>query len=412
MPRKKPALSLSTLLTYPDTMLSEDALLIKNYFIKLIRCMPNNVYWLDKNCVTLGCNDNVLKLVGLDKLEDFVGITYQKMAEIAQWESELAQSFYKDDMEVIKTGLPKLNVEEAPLYDHDGNLLYYLSNRFPLFDDEHNIVGVVGTSVDITSHKEAESLRLQNAVNEEKMETMRLMAASMAHEIRTPLATLNAQSGIIEMMLPTILEAYHHALAAGQVTNPLKPAYLDFLTHLPEELNKTTASANTFIDMLLAKVNFEHLKEENRPLITLNSQTAMENALSLYPLDEVSSAMLECNEQNSFAFKGDETLFRHVLFNLLKNAIFFVRSKREGGKIQVWFEQQDTQNIFHFKDTGIGIKAEILPHIFNSFYTKRHHGTGVGLAFCKMIVESFGGTISCESVEGEYTHFMLTFPKI
>lgn len=58
---------------------------VHDYYQKIISCMPNNVYWLDKNCVTQGCNANVLKFVGLKNPEEFIGITYNQMEKIAGW---------------------------------------------------------------------------------------------------------------------------------------------------------------------------------------------------------------------------------------------------------------------------------------------------------------------------------------
>lgn len=72
----------------------------------------------------------------------------------------------------------------------------------------------------------------------------------------------------------------------------------------------------------------------------------------------------------------------------------------------------DKYNSLYFKDTSTGIAPEVLPHIFESFYSKTARGTGVGLAFCKSTMREFGGDIVCESVEGEFTTFVLTFPVV
>ena len=126
------------------------------YFQNIIDAMPNNVYWLNRECVTMGCNRNVLRLVGLKRLEQFVGITYEEMGRLAGWTESQALSFKEDDMEVMAQGRAKYNVEEPPLYDDKGHPIHYMSSRVPLFDEENNVVGVVGISVDITHRKELE----------------------------------------------------------------------------------------------------------------------------------------------------------------------------------------------------------------------------------------------------------------
>ena len=57
---------------------------IRQYFQKIIDAMPNNVYWLDRDCITMGCNRNTLNLIGLERLEDFIGITYEQMGEYVE----------------------------------------------------------------------------------------------------------------------------------------------------------------------------------------------------------------------------------------------------------------------------------------------------------------------------------------
>ena len=365
--------------------------------------VPCPIFWKSLDGTFLGCNQAFLKLLNIQSYNDLIG---RKDPDLP-WR-ERTEQYIKDDQHVISTGETLNVVEDIPI---EGNrTIISQTTKSPLIQDG-KIIGVLGIALDITAQKEAEKLRLKEIVNKEKMETMRLMAATMAHEIRTPLATISAQSGVLKRWLPTLLSAYQYALEMKHVT-PLSSTQLEALGSLPEELNKTTVSANNFIDMLLAKVNFEGMQHDHKSFKKISMQDAIIDALKIYPLDQLATDMIHCDYLNNFEFNGDETLFRHIIFNLLKNAIFFVRSKPNGGKIYIWCEQQAHQNILHFKDTGIGIKPSILPHIFNSFYTRSHQGTGVGLAFCKMTMASFGGNIRCESLEGQYTHFMLEFPKL
>lgn len=100
----------------------------------------------------------------------------------------------------------------------------------------------------------------------------------------------------------------------------------------------------------------------------------------------------------------------HVLFNLLKNAIYFIR-KAGKGQIYIWIESTTQENTIHFKDTGMGIRPENISKIFEPFFTAdTNKGTGVGLAFCHMTMQALGGGIRCESQWHEYTEFILTFP--
>lgn len=108
---------------------------------------------------------------------------------------------------------------------------------------------------------------------------------------------------------------------------------------------------------------------------------------------------------------------QQVLMNLIINARQAMLS--HGGKLSVnAIQTGDSVNI-EVADTGDGIKPEHLEHIFDSFFTTKkndketykHSGTGLGLAFCKKIIESHNGTISVESEPGRGTKFIIVLPK-
>ena len=71
----------------------------------------------------------------------------------------------------------------------------------------------------------------------------------------------------------------------------------------------------------------------------------------------------------------------------------------------------DEGNRLIISDTGHGIPEHVLPHVFDPFYTtKSTRGTGMGLAFCRRVITSFGGTIHCRSREGAFTMMAMEFP--
>ena len=82
------------------------------------------------------------------------------------------------------------------------------------------------------------------------------------------------------------------------------------------------------------------------------------------------------------------------------------------GKITIWLESDSKKNKLHFKDNGSGISPKIIRFIFNRFFSKTTHGTGIGLTFCKLVMQEFGGNITCYSEEGKFTQFILDFPHI
>lgn len=105
--------------------------------------------------------------------------------------------------------------------------------------------------------------------------------------------------------------------------------------------------------------------------------------------------------------------FDKVLYNLLSNAMKFTAS---GGKIIVSLEQAGDYSLLQVKDTGIGIRTDQIPHLFERFRqaegsaNRSYEGSGLGLALAKELVELHGGTIAVESNYGEGSAFMVWLP--
>ncbi len=144
----------------------------------------------------------------------------------------------------------------------------------------------------------------------------------------------------------------------------------------------------------------------------VSASQCIQNAIKEFVLPDNMVNKLIFKKDNDFKFMGNSTLIMHVIMNLIKNAIFYIL-KAGKGEIIIWLERHDKHNEIHFKDTGTGISPQVLPHIFDSFFTTESStGTGVGLAFSKMVMQSHQGKIECLSEEGEYTEFILSFPKL
>ncbi len=112
-------------------------------------------------------------------------------------------------------------------------------------------------------------------------------------------------------------------------------------------------------------------------------------------------------------FRGSELLVVHILFNLFKNALRYIARARKG-EIFIHLEASPSGGKLIFRDTGSGIPPEVLPHIFTRFNSSSVFdvlGSGIGLAFCQDAMRAIGGSIKCSSVEGQYTEFVLTFPR-
>lgn len=110
---------------------------------------------------------------------------------------------------------------------------------------------------------------------------------------------------------------------------------------------------------------------------------------------------------------GNKDMTRHVLANLIKNSLRAIK-EADKGDISISLEKGRDYNKLIFRDTALGISKEFLEQLFEQFHTKTSadRGTGLGLAFCKMVMNGYGGDITCNAALGKYTEFVLTFPKI
>jgi two-component system phosphate regulon sensor histidine kinase PhoR len=111
------------------------------------------------------------------------------------------------------------------------------------------------------------------------------------------------------------------------------------------------------------------------------------------------------------AIVGDQERLCQVLANLIHNAIKFTPG---GGRVEVGVEEQPDSVLLRVTDTGTGISAEDLPHVFERFYkadkSRSTEGAGLGLAIAKHIVQAHGRRIWAESVEGRGSTFSFTLP--
>ena len=112
---------------------------------------PGVVFWKDHHSVYLGCNRNFSNGAGLEDPSEIIGKTDYELP----WEKNEAEAYRADDQEVMKSGVPKLHIIETQLQS-EGNIVWFDTNKIPLFNQNHNIIGILGVSNDITQLKEVE----------------------------------------------------------------------------------------------------------------------------------------------------------------------------------------------------------------------------------------------------------------
>jgi signal transduction histidine kinase len=288
-------------------------------------------------------------------------------------------------------------------YDSETNVLMVISN----------ITFVITTSLLF--------IRKKDFSHQEKLRTMKMLAGSIAHELRTPLSAMMMGGRALGKILPAYQEAYTKAKSAHLLEQTVSSDQETYLASLPQNIQTVSQNAHTMITMLLTNLN-EGMAGQK--LERCSIAFCIEEALTAYPFSSDERRLVHWqgnqsshnNTQVDFSFLGHKELMKHVLFNLFKNALYAIASTGKGEIFIIIEPRGNTRgkrvNQLIFKDTGPGIPPENLRHIFDRFYTKKEHGTGIGLAFCQSVIQSFGGEITCTSRPGDYTTFTISFPAL
>lgn len=372
----------------------------KSYYENIIAKMPGHVYWLDKNNVYLGCNDLQATHVGLKSRNEIIGKTNYDLFPRSQ-----AAVLNRVNTLVMKTG-QTYEIEEFAIMNNIPGI--YLSQKAPLKNDEGKTIGILGISFDITAKKETETLKTKHAIAEEKAHVMKMLAGSIAHELRTPLASINLYAQNLELVLPQLLQVY--SIKENDVTEKKMTAkQLLSIKKIPGIIRRTVEGCAQIINMLL--MNIREAKLNRSDFVKHSIKTDVNAAISEYVFEKNQRELIHFNPQHAFHYSGVPLLMKHILYNLIRNALYYIKVAGKG-EIYISFLQGTDENQLIFKDTGKGIPEKYIDSIFDRFVTHRHGGTGLGLAFCKMVMLAIEGDISVRSKSGKYTEFILHFPKL
>lgn len=252
----------------------------------------------------------------------------------------------------------------------------------------------------------------QGVIERQRTAGMSAAAGIIAHELRTPLASITlAAQGMINSQ-SALLDAYQQAHDAGLPVTRIRPVNLTRLTEVSSRIQAETARANFVIDLLLTNLRTRRFDSDSSSEQSIHRTVT--SALRHYPYrNEAEQNMVKWKGGLDFTFKGTQILVEHVLFNLIKNAIHFTEQV-DGAEIHLWTASNEHGQCLHVYDSGEGIPSQDLPHVFDQFYSslRSGKGTGLGLYFSKQVMEGLGGSIRCRSQHGKMTEFILCFPRV
>jgi len=311
---------------------------------------------------------------------------------------------------VLRLGRAATLSNHTALLARDGAEWPIADSAAPIVDNQGNVIGVVLVFREISEAKRTEErnrtaaaererlLQSERASRSEAEKANRVkddFVAMVSHELRTP---LNAILGWIELL-------------KRDSSNP------DNLAHGLEVIARNTRLQSQLIVDLLdvsrivsGKLHLELDRVDLGPLVQSSVDT-------LQPAADGKGVKLVVRiEPGQTLTLGDPSRLQQVVWNLVSNAIKFTP---EGGTVTIAMERTGDNAQVSVTDTGMGIRPEIMPEIFERFRqgagmtTRRHGGLGLGLSITKHLTELHGGSIRAQSAgEGQGATFTVELPMI
>ncbi len=234
---------------------------------------------------------------------------------------------------------------------------------------------------------------------ERKLRATQALAGSIAHEMRTPLVQLKHNLLGMSQALPSPTTT-----AQAQT---LGPRDVNSLYRFLAQSEIAVKRGLQVIEMTLDEVSAKPL--DTAGFAYLSAAEATGKAVQEYGYEtEEARGRVSLEIKEDFTFRGDETAYLFVVFNLLKNALYYLPFYPQA-RVTITVDRHEVR----VHDNGPGIAPDVLARLFEPFRSVgKTGGTGLGLAYCQRVMRAFGGDVSCESVLGEYTRFTMSFPPI
>ncbi len=341
----------------------------------ILENINNGVILIDTEGKIIQVNSAFCKITGYKKKE----LLDKKYEDIFQYNDEkeyplyiLKNPSFKGDKEkVIKV---KRNEKKVVLYHYS-----ILKNA------KKDVIGVIETITDLTKIKEMEKTLIQN----QTLSALGQMAATVAHEIRNPLAAIGGFASLLDKSLDDSM-TYQKGLISK-------------ITRAINDLNKIVSNLLLYtrsISLSLKDVNLIDFLNEIKDF----SQIIVENKEK----DIKIILKFSKNIKEKHMVTIDPEKIQQVLLNLIQNAIDAIETK---GKIEISVNRNKYHIIIKIKDSAGRIDPENIEKIFTPFFTTKEHGTGLGLAISKKIIELHGGEIKVQVKPSVYTEFIITLPQ-
>jgi PAS domain S-box-containing protein len=361
----------------------------RQLFSTVMDSLPDNIWFKDRDSRFVAANRAMLSWTGFKNQSEIIGKTDQDI-----FTGEHANAALADEQRIIATGQPIVGVEEKETWP-DGHETWVSTTKVPWRDGSGGLLGIFGSSRDITARKLSEkNLKMANEAAEKSGRAKSEFLANISHEIRTP---MNGVIGMTGMLLDSNL-------------NPEQREFAETIRTTSDNLLKIINDIMDFSKIEAGELAFDILDFDLIEIVEGTLDMLAERAQG----KEIELAgTIEPGTPKRL--RGDPGRLRQILTNLIGNAIKF--TEKGEAVVRVCKERETETYVvlrFEVQDTGIGISPEAQARLFQPFnqadgsFTRKYGGTGLGLALVKELVEMMQGQIGVESQQEKGSTFWFT----
>ncbi|MEE9451468.1 MAG: PAS domain-containing protein, partial [Gammaproteobacteria bacterium] len=243
------------------------------FLAEITRKMPGYVYWKDTNGLIIGCNDKYAVMLDRKDVNEIIGKTDEEL----DWDPDLLKKIILEDKEVMDSQKSLVSEDWAYLMGKDR---CFRTEKRPLLHNEE-VVGLLCITIDITAEKEAAR---------QLMQALKVTAASISHEMKTPLAGIKNLLDSLLKAAEKLNEGYQKAEQEKLIAKEEGEPIYDKIKSLNKQALRRIDAANTMISMQIENMSID--KIDARFFEQLSMGHVVEQALKKYVLDKDERALL------------------------------------------------------------------------------------------------------------------------
>jgi PAS domain S-box-containing protein len=341
---------------------------------RLLESFPDLILVVDLQERYTFASSRVRDLLGYQS-EDLLG---KRISETEDHSPELAALYQS-----VASGSEVFGSAEYSARHRDGSWRTMRASASQFFDADSKLGGVIISVRDITTERKLE----QQIVQSERLAAMGAMIGGVAHELNNPLTSILGVSELLQDSQATDAARKQIGILQQQARRAAEIVHNLTYFSTPPTPGKTRVNVGEVVERTL----------------NLHSYSLRKNSITVDFLREPGLPYVD----------GDPHQLMQVFLNLILNAEQAIREVRDRGTLRIRLSDGGQSVSASFQDDGSGIPTDILPSIFDPFYTTKRpgRGTGLGLSICKSVMKEHNGTIEAANAPGGGAVFTVTLRK-